>query len=280
MFDRPAAEMAGTKRHDADLLRQRRLPASVNARCRYSAPMVSLSSLLRKASRASTPEKALPAIAALRQELEALERHHVGSAVAEGWSWSRVAERLGVSKQAAHKKHSATVRALTVTDPREAVPGNKRVVVTAEARNAVRLGREEARAVGMGVVGTEHLLLGVLRTDPHSAAVCALTDEGITIELARKCLEPTHAEEDEAVSEASRRTAEAARATGVSPLARACLEGSLREAVRRDDRHLGLEHLLLALVSRPDGGAARTLEALGSSPDIVRRRLEQRVGTR
>jgi ATP-dependent Clp protease ATP-binding subunit ClpA len=229
---------------------------------------------MRGAGRASKPDKGLPAVAALRHELEALERHHVATAVAQGWSWSRVAEALGVSKQAAHKKHARMARALTTTDPREAVPGNERVTVTAEARKAVRCGRDEARSAGAAVVGTEHLLLGVLRADPGSRAARALAAEGVNVEEARAALAPTLTEEDQAVSDTSSDTAEAARATGVSPLARACLEGSLREAVRRNDRHLGLDHLLLALVSRDDGGAARTLARLGTSTVAVRRRLE------
>jgi hypothetical protein len=229
---------------------------------------------MRSAGRASKPEKGLPAVAALRQELETLERHHVGTAIAQGWSWSRVAEALGVSKQAAHKKHARMTRGLTSTDPREAVPGNDRVMVTAEARSAVRLGRDEARAAGTAVVGTEHLLLGVLLADPGSAAARALGEEGVTLDAARAGLAPTLTEEDQAVSVTSESTADAARATGVSPLARACLEGSLREAVQRGDRHLGLDHLLLALVSRDDGGAARTLARLGTSTAAVRRRLE------
>jgi ATP-dependent Clp protease ATP-binding subunit ClpA len=236
--------------------------------------MPSLSSLMRSAGRASKPDKGLPAVAALRHELEALERHHVATAVAQGWSWRRVAEALGVSKQAAHKKHARMARALTTTDPRDAVPGNDRVVVTAEARKAVRCGRDEARAAGVSVVGTEHLLLGVLRAGPNSSAARALAEEGVTLDTARAGLAPTLTEEDEAVSLTSEDTAEAARATGVSPLARACLEGSLHEAIRRNDRHLGLDHLLLALVSREDGGAARTLARLGTSSAAVRSRLE------
>jgi ATP-dependent Clp protease ATP-binding subunit ClpA len=233
---------------------------------------------MRGAGRASKPEKGLAAVAALRQELEALERHHVATAVAQGWSWSKVAEALGVSKQAAHKRHARMARALTSSDPREAVVGNDRVVVTAEARRAVRCGRDEARSVGVTVVGTEHLLLGVLRAGPNSAAARALAEEGVTLDAARAALSPTLTEEDEAVSVMSSDTAEAARATGVSPLARACLEGSLREAIRRNSRHLGLDHLLLALVSRDDGGAARTLASLGTSTEAVRRRLDAIAG--
>jgi hypothetical protein len=235
----------------------------------------SLSSLVRKAGRASPPDRGLKAIWQLREELETLERHHVAAACSEGWTWSRIAGALGVSKQAAHKKHAEAVRALEQARERDAVPTDARVVVTAEARDAVRFAREEARAVGSRVVGTEHLLLGVLHAG-DSREVGVLEGLGVDLDSARGCLQPTMVSEDRAIEVTATDTAAAAKATGVSPLARACLEQSLRETIRRGDDHLGVEHLLLALVSRTDGGAARTLEQCGTSADTVRRLLEQR----
>jgi ClpA/ClpB-like protein len=231
---------------------------------------------MRRAGRPSTPEQGFEAIAQLRQELEALERHHVATAVSEGWSWSKIATGLGVSKQAAHKKHARAVRALAAAAKGDAVPSDARVVVTAEARAAVQFARDEAGAAGSKVVGTEHLLLGVLHAE-GSPGVRILEGEGVNIDSARACLEPTLAEEDRAIAVTATDTAAAAAATGVSPLARACLEQSLRETVRRGDRHLGVEHLLLALVSRSDGGAARTLERIGTSAETIRRLLEARA---
>jgi hypothetical protein len=235
--------------------------------------MTSLSSLVRRAGRGSPPERGLKAIAQLREELETLERHHVAKACSEGWTWSKVAGALGVTKQAAHKKHAEAVRALDEERVVEDVPSDARVVVTAEARDAVRLAREEARAVGSRVVGTEHLLLGVLHAT-RSDAIKVLERLGVDLEAARGCLQPTMVAEDRAIAVTETDTAAAAAATGVSPLARSCLEQSLRETIRRGDEHLGVEHLLLALVSRTDGGAARTLEECGTSPETVRRLLE------
>src|SRR3954470_92666 len=230
--------------------------------------MASLSSTMRRAGRSSRPEQGLEAIATLRTELEALERHHVAKAVAQGWSWSRVALALGVSKQAAHKKHARAVRALAQAAQGEGVPSDARVVVTGEARDAVRWAREEAQATGAQVVGTEHLLLGVLHAR-DSAEVRILEGAGVNVDSARGCLQPTLAEEDRAIAVTESDTAAAAAATGVSPLARAGLEQSLREAVRRGDRQLGAKHLLLAILNRPDGGAARTLSCLGTSSETV-----------
>jgi DNA-directed RNA polymerase specialized sigma24 family protein len=51
------------------------------------------------------PSVGLRAVAALRRLLERLEAVQVRSARAQGWSWQEIAEELGVSKQAVHKKH-------------------------------------------------------------------------------------------------------------------------------------------------------------------------------
>lgn len=58
------------------------------------------------------PEEALAAVVALRHMAEQLERKAVEQAINQGWSWSQVAEALGVSKQAAHKRHSAFIHQL------------------------------------------------------------------------------------------------------------------------------------------------------------------------
>lgn len=239
--------------------------------------VASLTSLIRRAARSSTPERGLEAVAELRKELDELERHHVHSACSEGWTWSKISLALGVSKQAAHKKHAKAVQALReAEEAAESVPTDARVVVTAEARDAVRFARDEARVLGSRVVGTEHLLLGVLHAH-DSPEVRILEGAGVNLDAARGCLQPTMVEEDRAIAVTATDTAAAAAATGVSPLARACLEQSLRETIRRGDDHLGVEHLALALVSRTDGGAARTLEKCGTSAETVRRLLEARA---
>lgn len=51
------------------------------------------------------PRVGLRAVAALRRLLEQLEMLQVDNARANGWSWQEVADELGVSRQAVHKKH-------------------------------------------------------------------------------------------------------------------------------------------------------------------------------
>jgi hypothetical protein len=56
------------------------------------------------------PREGLEAVMALRRMLEALEAAHVENAVMAGRSWARIAEVLGVSKQAVDKKHAKRIR--------------------------------------------------------------------------------------------------------------------------------------------------------------------------
>ena len=58
----------------------------------------------------ANPEEALAAVVALRHLAEQLERKAVREAIAQGWSWSQVAQALGVTKQAAHKRHAASIQ--------------------------------------------------------------------------------------------------------------------------------------------------------------------------
>ena len=52
------------------------------------------------------PATGLRAVAALRKLLEHLEHAQVVSARQQGWSWQDIADALGVSRQAVHKKHA------------------------------------------------------------------------------------------------------------------------------------------------------------------------------
>jgi DNA-directed RNA polymerase specialized sigma24 family protein len=52
------------------------------------------------------PDDGLAAVTALRQLADELEAAQVERALGDGWSWSEVAEALGVTRQAVHKKHA------------------------------------------------------------------------------------------------------------------------------------------------------------------------------
>jgi len=56
------------------------------------------------------PREGLESVVALRRTLEALEAAQVENAFLAGWSWASIAEALGVSRQAVHKKHAGRLR--------------------------------------------------------------------------------------------------------------------------------------------------------------------------
>ena len=63
------------------------------------------------------PREGLEAVVALRRTLEALEAAQVENAFVAGWPWARIAEVLGVSKQAVHKKHAKRIKARYPGEP-------------------------------------------------------------------------------------------------------------------------------------------------------------------
>lgn len=65
---------------------------------------------LAAAAGSRDPRVGLAAVAALRRLLERLEALQVGNARAQQWSWQEIADVLGVSKQAVHKKHAGRRR--------------------------------------------------------------------------------------------------------------------------------------------------------------------------
>jgi len=56
------------------------------------------------------PEKALAAVVSLRLLADKLEKKAVNEAIKQGWSWTQVADSLGISKQAAHKKFASCIK--------------------------------------------------------------------------------------------------------------------------------------------------------------------------
>jgi DNA-directed RNA polymerase specialized sigma24 family protein len=61
---------------------------------------------LASAADSADPRTGLRAVAALRRLLERLEALQVGNARSHGWSWQEIADVLGVSRQAVHKKYA------------------------------------------------------------------------------------------------------------------------------------------------------------------------------
>jgi len=216
--------------------------------------------LARDVSQITDPDTALRALTALRQELDATEPELVLRALQDGASWSQVARALGITKQAAHRKYRFLFEhAITV-------PASTKLQVTGEARRTIQYAREEAKRLNQPAVGTEHILLGILRCE-RSAGAKALNAVGVTLERARASLHTT-------LPGLTSEQLESSGTDGISQQARLILERAVREAVQRGDGHIGVEHLLLALLVDSRNGAVQTLEDLKTVPARVKRQLE------
>jgi Clp amino terminal domain, pathogenicity island component len=227
--------------------------------------------LARQAARRSDPEEALAAVSALRRNLDALEAQHVENAVRAGLPWSRIAELLGVSKQAVHKKHAAEVRA-KLADAAPA-PTGRRPTPSEAALQAIRFARQEAGSMKHRWVGPEHLLLGLLREDRGPASE-SLEGLGVSFAAARREVRRLYGEQDS--GENAEEAPESAE-WPISSRARATLALSLRVAADRGDAQLGVEHILVALLRDRDGGATQALAALGVTTKQVERELDSHL---
>jgi ATP-dependent Clp protease ATP-binding subunit ClpC len=119
---------------------------------------------------------------------------------------------------------------------------------TEEARQVVVLAQHEARELGHNYIGTEHLLLGLLRQEQelgaHVLDSLELTLEDVRTQVARIV---------------GRGDAVASGQIPFTPRAKKVLELSLRESLALGHNYIGTEHLLLGLVRENQGVAARIL---------------------
>lgn len=223
-------------------------------------------SLAARAIAAADPCDRLKAIATLRDELVELEGDAVRGAISAGSSWSQVADALGISKQSAHRRHAKKLDAppsrLRRPDTGEI---REQLVVTAQARAAVRAARAAARKLNHSEVDPGHLLLGLM-ADSSAIAAVALNAIGVDFDAARDAVSRLGLPATPA--DASER-----REVPIGYTARGALEQSLREAQRLGHEHLGVEHLLLALLRDPKGGAVRVLSDVGISAGDLERCL-------
>ncbi len=130
---------------------------------------------------------------------------------------------------------------------------------TERARRVLTLAQEEALRFNHNYIGTEHLLLGLVR-EGDGVAAKVLSNLGVELNKVRSAVEFIIGRGDRAV------TGE----IGLTPRAKKVIELAVDEARRLGHHYIGTEHLLLGLVREGEGIAAGVLESLGISLDKVR----------
>jgi ATP-dependent Clp protease ATP-binding subunit ClpA len=130
---------------------------------------------------------------------------------------------------------------------------------TERARQVVVLAQEEARTLSHNYIGTEHILLGLLREDQGIAAR-ALESLGVTVERVRaQVVRIVGAGEEVTTGQIP-----------FTPRAKKVLELALREALSLSHNYIGTEHILLGLIRENEGVAARILLDFDADSEKVR----------
>src|SRR5436305_2183656 len=138
---------------------------------------------------------------------------------------------------------------------------------TERARQVVVLAQDEARTLRHNYIGTEHVLLGLLREEQGLAAR-VLESLNVTVEDVRVQVARIVGQGDELT-------------TGqipFTPRAKKVLELSLREALALGHNYIGTEHILLGLVRENDGVGMRILQGFDADADKVRDEIVKQLG--
>ena len=127
------------------------------------------------------------------------------------------------------------------------------------ARRVLSLAQEEAQRFNHNYIGTEHILLGLVR-ETEGVAARVLSNVGVELGKVRSAVEFI-------IGKGERNTS---GEIGLTPRAKKVIELAVDEARRLNHHYIGTEHILIGLMREGEGVAAGVLESLGVSLDKVR----------
>jgi hypothetical protein len=139
---------------------------------------------------------------------------------------------------------------------------------TERAKRVMVLAQEEAQRFNHNYIGTEHLLLGLVREEEGIAAK-ALSALGVELNKARSAVEFIIGRGDRPVL----------GDISLTPRAKKVIELAVEEARRLNHNYIGTEHLLLGVVREGEGIAVGVLESLGATGEKVRGQVMQAVSS-
>ena len=128
---------------------------------------------------------------------------------------------------------------------------------TEPARRVVVFAQEEARSLGHRHIGTEHLLLALLR-DEREIPAAVLARRGVTLDAAR----------DRVIAIVGSSAERSSGQIPFTPDGKKVMERALREALSLGVDHIGTEHLMLGLLREPGGVGAQVLADLGALDEL------------
>src|SRR5437868_5878868 len=135
---------------------------------------------------------------------------------------------------------------------------------TERAKKVLSLAQEEAQRFQHNYIGTEHLLLGLVRLN-EGTAIKVLNDLGVDVSKVRAAIEHIIGRGDRIVL----------GEIGLTPRAKKVIELAVDEARRFNHHYIGTEHILLGLIGEGEGIAAGVLESLGVTLDMARTQVRR-----
>ncbi|MDT9686042.1 Clp protease N-terminal domain-containing protein [Streptomyces sp. TRM76323] len=182
--------------------------------------------------------------------------HFVDQARRSGASWTDIGRSMGVTRQAAQKRFVPK----DPGEPTELDPSQGFSRFDDTARKVVVAGHAAAQSARSAELGLPHLVLGLV-TEPETAAMKAITAQGVTLDAVRRAASaalPPAAEEPPSL-------------VPYDQAAKKVLELTFREALRLGDQYIGPEHLLLAQLEYENGDGV--LSGLGIDKEATEAHL-------
>ena len=139
---------------------------------------------------------------------------------------------------------------------------------TDKARKVMSLAQDEARNLGQMYVGTEHLLLALIK-EGEGVAAQALAKLDVTYDETLATVRGLTNQDNEPVPGGH---------IPFTPRAKRVLEGAYRETMTHGQTYIATEHLLLGIVAEGNGRAMDTLRQMGVSGDAVRNAVSELAG--
>ena len=180
--------------------------------------------------------------------------HYVGKAKQAGASWTEIGDAIGVSKQAAQQRHApAAFERFTDLN-----------------RHSIVLAQEAARAHKHDLIGTEHILLGLLG-EPRGLAYQVLLAKTGSEQGIRNAI-------GEAMPPAGKKAPRGHIA--FRPESKEAIDQARRASADLGHDWVGTEHLLLGLIRAEDSRAAQILRNLGFTSDELRETVKTEITNR